>query len=90
MSKRKKEPSTYIVLHRGRTAKRGCTVLGRYRVGAKNEEEALKFVKAIAGKHIKAEVYYKETNPDYFVKENEVILESGYLKDVKGEKKDEK
>ena len=56
----KKLSNTYIVHHRGKSAERGCCVYGRYKVGAKHEEEAESLLKEIVGKHAKVKVYYQD------------------------------
>lgn len=59
MASKVKKYNHYIVLQRGKTKKWGCTTLGRYIVAAKNEKEAVQFVKNKFGKHINVSVYYK-------------------------------
>lgn len=58
----KKPANTYIVQHRGKSAERGCTVFGRYKVGAKNEKEAEALLREVVGKHAKVKVYYQVKN----------------------------
>ena len=57
----KPKSKTYIVHHRGKSLQRGYTVLGRYKVGARNEKEAAKLLRETVGKHAKVQVYYVET-----------------------------
>jgi hypothetical protein len=58
------ENKTYIVHHRGRTDNDNYRalgkLLGRYKVGARNEKEAEDFVKEMFGKYAIAKVYYEE------------------------------
>jgi hypothetical protein len=56
----KPKTKTYIVHHRGRADNDRFTVLGRYKVGARNEKEAEDFLKEVVGKHAKVKVYYEE------------------------------
>lgn len=58
----KPKAKTYIVHHRGRANHGGFTVLGRYKIGARNEKEAEKLLRGIVGKHTKVNVYYEEKN----------------------------
>lgn len=56
----KPKAKTFIVHHRGQAHHGGYTVLGRYRVGARNEKEAIELVRKEVGKHAKVRVYYEE------------------------------
>lgn len=58
MSSKPKE-KTYIVHHRGQANHGGYTVLGRYKVGARNEKEAESLLRKVVGKHAKVVVYYE-------------------------------
>ncbi|MEK3955647.1 MULTISPECIES: hypothetical protein [unclassified Psychrobacillus] len=58
----KPKEKAYILHHRGRTDSGGCMVLGRYKVGARNEKEAVALVKVVVGKHAKIRVYYEDKN----------------------------
>lgn len=60
MASKPKNSKTYIVHHRGQASHGGYTVLGRYRVGAKNPEEAESFLREVVGKHAKVKMYYEE------------------------------
>lgn len=58
MASKPKQARSYVVHHRGREL--GFpTVLGRYRVGAKNEKEAEQFLRDHIGKHAKVKVYFE-------------------------------
>lgn len=69
----KPKSKTYIVHHNG--TYRQPTVIGRYRVGARNEDEAVKILRGSLGKHIKARVYYEEKNEAKLVPHGTVIKE---------------
>lgn len=56
----KPKTKTYIVHHRGQASHGGYTVLGRYKIGARNEKEAENFLKEVVGKHAKVKVYYED------------------------------
>lgn len=56
----KPKSKTYIVHHRGQAHHGGYTVLGRYKVGARNEKEAESLLRDHVGKHAKVQVYYEE------------------------------
>lgn len=56
----KPKSRTFIVLHRGRSHHGGFTVLGRYQVGARNEQEAEALVRTVVGKHAKVKVYFED------------------------------
>ncbi|MGX5609931.1 hypothetical protein ACWKTZ_26540 [Bacillus cereus] len=56
----KPKAKTYIVHHRGQASHGGYTVLGRYKIGARNEKEAENFLKEVVGKHDKVKVYYED------------------------------
>lgn len=56
----KPKSKTYIVHHRGQASHGGYTVLGRYKIGARNEKEAEEFLRKEVGKHAKVKVYYEE------------------------------
>lgn len=56
----KPKSKTYIVHHRGQTNHGGYTVLGRYKIGARNEKEAEDLLRKEVGKHSKVKVYYEE------------------------------
>ena len=60
MASKPKGVKTFIVHHRGQTHHGGYTVLGSYKVGAKNEKEAEDFLREVVGKHAKVKVYYEE------------------------------
>lgn len=62
MASSPKNVKAFIVLHKGMTYHSGCTTLGRYCVGAKNEKEAEQFVRDEIGKHHKVRVYYEDKN----------------------------
>lgn len=62
MASKVKNSKAFIVLHKGMTHNRGCTTLGRYCVGAKNEKEAEQFVRDEIGKYNKVRVYYEDKN----------------------------
>ncbi|MGH0950769.1 hypothetical protein [Bacillus mycoides] len=55
----KPKSKTFVVHHRGRASHGGCTILGSYRVGARNEKEAEGFVKQVIGKHAKVKTFRK-------------------------------
>lgn len=71
----KPKSNTYIVHHRGHTRDGGYTVLGRYKVGARNEKEAEDFLRKIVGKHTKVKVYYKDESSN--IPHGTVIKECG-------------
>ncbi|WCK57389.1 hypothetical protein PP175_25315 (plasmid) [Aneurinibacillus sp. Ricciae_BoGa-3] len=71
----KPKSRTYIMHHRGRAQHGGFTVLGRYKVGARNEKEAETFLREVVGKHAKVSVYYEETID--LVHHRSVIQQSG-------------
>lgn len=54
-----KEIKTYIVLERKTTKGTMSTTIGRYKVGAKDEKEALKIIREKLGKLRKFNVYYQ-------------------------------
>ena len=56
----KPKSKTYIVHHRGQAHHGGYTVLGRYKVGARNEKEAEELLRGVVGKHAKVKVYYED------------------------------
>jgi len=56
MASKPKGSKTFIVHHRASN-----TIVGRYKVGAKNEKEAESFLRVHVGKHAKVKVYYEET-----------------------------
>lgn len=58
----KPKSRTFIVHHRGQAHHGGFTVLGRYRIGARNEKEAESLLKDVVGKHAKVKVYYEDKN----------------------------
>jgi hypothetical protein len=58
----KPKTKNYIVHHRGQAHHGGYTVLGRYKVGARNEKEAEDLLKEVVGKHAKVKVYYEVKN----------------------------
>lgn len=60
MASKPKRSKTYIIHHRGQANHGGYTVLGRYRIGAKNEKEAEELLRGKVGKHAKVKVYYEE------------------------------
>ncbi|MFF2531310.1 hypothetical protein ACFVS2_20620 [Brevibacillus sp. NPDC058079] len=60
----KPKSKTYIVHHRGQAHHGGYTVLGRYKIGARNEKEAESLLRNVVGKHAKVKVYYEEKNED--------------------------
>ncbi|MEH6848185.1 hypothetical protein [Bacillus thuringiensis] len=53
----KPKSKTFVVHHRGQASHGGYTILGGYRVGARNEKEAEDFVKNKIGKHAKVKTY---------------------------------
>ncbi|PES54478.1 hypothetical protein [Bacillus thuringiensis] len=53
----KPKSKTFVVHRRGRANHGGCTILGSYRVGARNEKEAEDFVRSKIGKHAKVKTY---------------------------------
>jgi hypothetical protein len=57
----KPKSKTYIVHHRGQAHHGGYTVLGRYKIGARNVKEAESLLRTVVGKHAKVAVYYEET-----------------------------
>jgi len=61
MASKPKNVKTYIVHHRGQASHGGYTILGRYRIGAKNEKQAEDLLRDVVGKHAKVKVYYEET-----------------------------
>jgi hypothetical protein len=63
VSSKPKEAKTFIVLHRNSSGGGPCNLpLGRYRVGAKNAEEAEQFLRDEIGKHRKVKTYYEDKN----------------------------
>jgi hypothetical protein len=70
----KPKSKTYIVHHNGQAHHGGYTTLARYKVGARNEDEAVQMVRGIVGKHVKVRVYYEEK--ENLVSHGTVILES--------------
>ncbi|PLS19430.1 hypothetical protein CVD28_03165 [Bacillus sp. M6-12] len=56
----KPKSRTFIVHHRGQANHGGYTVLGRYKVGARNEKEAEELLRGEVGKHAKTKVYYED------------------------------
>lgn len=56
----KPKTKTFILLHRGQAHHGGYTVLGRYKVGARNPKEAEQFLREVIGKHVKIQVYYED------------------------------
>jgi hypothetical protein len=56
----KPKSKTYIVHHRGQAEHGGYTILGRYKIGARNEMEAEDLLRGTVGKHAKVKVYYEE------------------------------
>lgn len=48
------------VRHMGLTKDKGCTTLGSYMVGARNEDEAKRFVKDKVAKHLKLSAFIKK------------------------------
>ncbi|PER55857.1 hypothetical protein CN495_08890 [Bacillus thuringiensis] len=70
---RKKGVQTFIVHHRGRASHGGFTVIGRYRVGAKNEKNAEELLREEIGKHNKVSTYYADGKND--LKYGEVVRE---------------
>lgn len=59
MTSKPKLARTFVVHHRGQMPHGGYTAVARYRVGARNEKDAIKFVKEVAGKHRKLVVSYE-------------------------------
>lgn len=57
MASKPKNINEYIVLRRAKTKKYGCTVIGRYRVCAKNEKEAIEIAGENIGKHCKLDSF---------------------------------
>lgn len=53
----KPKTKTFYVLHRGKCSLGYYTRLAGYRVGARNEKEAVSMVKAVAGKHAKLKAH---------------------------------
>ncbi|ADO59992.1 hypothetical protein SKN87_26240 (plasmid) [Paenibacillus polymyxa] len=70
----KPKTKTYIVHHRGQVIHGGYTVLGRYKIGARNEKEAKQFLREKVGKHTKVKVYYEDKNS--VVSHGSVVKES--------------
>ena len=54
MASKPKQARSYVVHHRASNR-----VVGRYRVGAKNEKEAEQFLRDHIGKHAKVTVYFE-------------------------------
>jgi len=71
MASKPKRSKTYI-LHELATGGR-FRVIGRYRVGAKNEEQAKEFLRGKIGKHKKVRVYYEEKNESNFIEHGTVM-----------------
>lgn len=71
----KPKAKTYIVHHRGQANHGGYTVLGRYRIGARNEKEAEELLRETVGKHAKVKMYYEEKNKEKAVSHGIVIKE---------------
>lgn len=53
----KPKTKTFYVLHRGMCSLGYYTRLAGYRVGARNEKEAIEMVKEVAGKHAKLKAH---------------------------------
>lgn len=69
----KPKTKTYYVLHRGMCSLGYYTRLAGYRVGARNEKEAITLVKEVAGKHAKLKAHL--SNHGESVSHGEVIEE---------------
>lgn len=76
MSKHVVKSKTYIVHQNG--GHRQPAVIGRYRIGAKNPDEAADLLRKLIGKHAKVRVYYEvnpKVQPDLLLPRGEVIHE---------------
>ena len=60
MASKQKGVKTYVVHHRGQASHGAYTILGRNRIGAKNEKQGEEFLRKEVGKHVKAKTYYEE------------------------------
>jgi hypothetical protein len=56
----KPKSKTYIMHHRGQAEHGGYTILGRYKVGARNRKEAEELLRGVVGKHAKVRVYFED------------------------------
>lgn len=72
----KPKSKTYIVLHKQSSGGGRCNIgLGRYRIGARNPNEAEKLLRDKVGKHAKVYVYYEEKNESKFLAHGTVVLD---------------
>jgi hypothetical protein len=72
----KPKAKTYIVHHRGKARDHpGNKILGRYRVGARNENEAENLLREHVGKHAKVKVYYQEREEKKFLSHGIIVRE---------------
>lgn len=83
MGSKPKDVKTYIVLQGGSYHQH--RTIARFRVGARNEKEALSLVRKEIGKHAKLRVYYEDKNR--FMTHGTVICESRRWYDYEKEKK---
>lgn len=68
----KPKTKDFIVHHRAKTKSKGCTVLGRYLIGAKNAKEAEDILKNHIGKHCNVTVYHECKESE--LKHGEVVV----------------
>ena len=73
MSKHVVKSKTYIVHQNGHF--RQPTILGRFRVGARDPNEAMELLRKKLGKHISCRVYYEVMDPKLYLSHGEVIRE---------------
>lgn len=70
----KPKNKTYIILEIGPYGSRK-TIIGRYKVGAKNEKEALVLIKSKYGKHKAFNIYYEVTDIEDKIPNGTIIKE---------------